>query len=194
MDFDSFAGLVIASRTCRRFEQDYLIAPTDLEQLVELARLCPSAGNLQPLKFVVCSEPDKCERIFPHLGWAAYLTNWAGPEQGERPSAYIIILCDTSIASHPGCDHGIAAQTILLGARAKGLAGVMIGAVNIQGLSLLLALEENMHIVLAIALGKPKEKVVLEQLGPSGDIRYWRDEKDIHHVPKRPLNDILIYY
>ena len=52
-----------------------------------------------------------------------------GPVEGERPSAYIIMLGDTSISTEFWCDHGISGQSILLGAREKGIAGCFIGAI-----------------------------------------------------------------
>jgi hypothetical protein len=47
---------------------------------------------------------------------------------------------------------------------------------------------------LALALGKPKEQVVVDVAGPEDDIRYWRDDHQVHHVPKRRLADIVLPY
>jgi nitroreductase len=126
------------------------------------------------------------------LAWTGYLTGWSGPEAGERPSAYILILGDTSIKSDFGCDHGIAAQSILLGAAEMGLGGCIIGSIQREKLSRELALPEHFQILLTIALGKPKETVVIESLGSDGDTRYWRDSNDVHHVPKRSLDELII--
>ncbi|UCC98079.1 MAG: nitroreductase family protein [Phycisphaerales bacterium] len=184
--------LIVKNRTCRRFRQDVVVERETLRELVDLARLSASAANMQPLKYVLSWEPQKNAHIFPHLGWAGYLKDWPGPCEGERPSAYIIILGDTRISRYFGCDHGIAAQSILLGAAENGLAGCMIGTVQRQQLRNALDIPSHFEILLVLALGKPAETVVLETAEPAGDIQYWRDANGVHHVPKRALDDIII--
>jgi nitroreductase len=186
------AELVRKNRSYRKFYQDVPVKLETLRELVDLGRLSASAMNLQPLKYVLSCEPEKNALIFPTLGWAAYLKDWKGPGEGERPSAYIIVLCDTQINPSAGCDHGIAAQSILLGATEKGLGGCMIATVNRKELSQVLKIEPRYEIVLVIALGKPKESVVIDQVGSDGSIKYWRDGQGTHHVPKRSLDDIII--
>lgn len=184
--------LIIKNRSYRRFYQEVAIELKTLKELVDLARLSASAGNIQPLKYILSNDPEKNSLIFSHLAWAAYLKDWPGPPEEERPSAYIIILEDKEITQHFWCDHGIAAQTILLGAAEKGLGGCIIGSVNKQGLQKALNIPPQYEIFLVLALGKPKETVKIEPVGPDGDIKYWRDSKGTHHVPKRALNDIII--
>ena len=184
--------LIIKNRTYRRFYQEVAIERQTLRELVDLARLSASAGNLQPLKYMLSCEPQKNALVFPHLAWAGYLKDWPGPVEGERPSAYIIILGDTEISRSFGCDHGIAAQSILLGATEKGLGGCIIGTIQRDELRKTLDIPSRYEILLVLALGKPKEKVVIETVAPAGDIKYWRDSEDVHHVPKRPLDGIII--
>ncbi len=184
--------LIIRNRSVRRFYEAYHISMEILEELVDLARLSPSAGNLQPLRYILSNNPERNEQIFSCLSWAAYLKDWPGPEEGERPSAYIIITGDRSISHTFHCDHGIAAQSILLGARAVGLGGCIIGSIDRKRLREILSLPERYEILLVIAIGKPREEVVIEEIGPGGDIKYWRDEKGVHHVPKRRLSDIIL--
>jgi len=184
--------LIASNRSCRRFHEDVAIEQTTLEGLVDLARLSPSAANQQPLKYILSSEPETNAAIFPHLFWAGYLKDWPGPAEGERPSGYIVILGDTRISRTFGCDHGIAAQSILLGAREKGLAGCMIGLIERDDLRAALDISTRYEILLVIALGKPREEVAIEDVGPEGDIKYWRDEQGVHHVPKRPLKDLIL--
>lgn len=184
--------LIEANRSYRRFDQATVIDRSTLEEMIDLARLSPSAANLQPLKYILSCTPERNAAIFPHLAWAAYLADWPGPAEGERPSAYIIILGDTEISQPFRCDHGIAAQSILLGAVERGLGGCMIGSIQRDKLRKALQIPDRYEIALVIALGKPKEEVVLETVGPSGDIKYWRDGQGVHHVPKRPLGEIIV--
>jgi len=184
--------LITENRSCRRFHQEAYVDRQTLRGLADLARLSPSAGNLQPLKYILSCDPERNALIFPHLAWAGYLKDWPGPSEGERPSAYIAILGDTEISSSFGCDHGIAAQSILLGAREKGLAGCVIGLIQKELLRKSLDIPARYEILLVIALGKPKEMVVVESVGYAGDIKYWRDNKGVHHVPKRSLDEIIV--
>ena len=184
--------LIRSNRSVRRFHQDQAVSRETLKWLVNLARLSASAANLQPLKYALSWTPAKNALIFPCLAWAGYLKDWPGPAEGERPAAYIVILGDKSIATQFGCDHGIAAQSILLGAREQGLGGCMLGSINRDLLRKHLNLVENLEILLVLALGVPKEQVVLEEVEPGGDIKYWRDEGGVHHVPKRRLEDIIL--
>jgi len=184
--------LIIKNRGYRQFYEDYPISQNTLRELVELARFSASTANLQPLKYILSCEPEKNERIFPHTHWAGYIKNWVGPRKGEKPSAYIIILEDMEIRDSFGCDHGIVAQSILLGATEKGLGGCMIGSINQEVLRKALRIPDRYKILLTLALGKPREKVVIETMGKDGDIKYWRDEDDVHHVPKRPLDEIIL--
>lgn len=188
----SFVELVNNNRSRRRFHQDSNVDMETLRQLVGLARLTPSARNLQPLKYILSNTADKNAKIFSCLSWAVDLKGWGGPVEGERPSAYIIILGDTEVAKTFGCDHGIAAQTIMLGVVDKGLGGCIMASINRDRLRELLAIPERYEVLLVLALGKPKEQVALEPVGKSGDIKYWRDAAGVQHVPKRALEDIIV--
>lgn len=184
--------LILKNRSYRRFNQDVSVELDTLIELVDLARQSASGANKQPLKYILSCDPAKNALIFPRLAWAGYLPDWPGPAEGERPAAYILILGDKTISASFGCDHGIAAQSILLGAAEKGLGGCIIGSVARAELSRDLGISSDFEILLVIALGKPAETVVIEPVGPDGDIRYWRDEAGIHHVPKRSLREIIV--
>jgi len=184
--------LVLKNRSYRRFQQRATINQETLRELVDLARLSASAGNKQPLKYILSGEPPKNALIFPCLRWAAYLKDWPGPAEGERPAAYIVILGDKNLSDSFGSDQGIAAQSILLGATEKGLGGCIIASIQKEKLHEALAIPANYEILLVIALGQPTETVVIESVGADGDIKYWRDAEDKHHVPKRSLAEIII--
>lgn len=184
--------LIRKTRTYRRFYQEKTIDRETLKGLIDLARQSASAANFQPLKYIIVNEPEKNARVFPTLAWAGYLKDWPGPQEGERPAAYIVILHDTSITKKVDCDHGIAAQSIMLGATEKGLGGCMIGSIQRDQLRKELDIPGQFEILLVLALGEPKEKVVLTEIDKNGSIEYWRDENQTHYVPKRKLEDIII--
>lgn len=182
--------LLLHSRSYRRFHQQPLEEQT-LVELLELTRLCPSAANRQPLKYLLTWRTEQNTKIFPHLRWAAALAPWPGPTEGERPTGYIVILGDNRIWRRWDWDCGIVAQTILLGATERGLGGCMIASIDQAGLRATFGLPDHLEILMVVALGKPAETVVLEDGRP--DSRpYWRDAESVHHVPKRPLAELRI--
>ena len=184
--------LVINNRSYRRFDRKRTIDIQTLRQLVDMARLSASAANLQPLRYILSSEPQKNDLIYPHLAWAGYLTDWPGPDKNERPTAYIIILGDTRISKFLQYDCSIAAQTILLGATEMGLGGCMLGSIKREQLRNALDIPQQYEILLVVALGKPNETVVIEKADSPKQVKYWRDNEGIHHVPKLSLDDIII--
>jgi len=184
--------LVLKNRSYRRFYQDYELDTDVLRKLVDLARLSSSSANLQPLKYILSADRDRNAQIFAALGWAGYLKEWDGPAEGERPAAYIVMLLDHAVSKTPFWDHGIAAQSILLGAVERGLGGCMFGNVRKDDLRRALEIDERYEILQVIALGKPKEEVRLVPLGAEGDVKYYRDAAGVHYVPKRPLDELIL--
>jgi nitroreductase len=183
--------LVLKTRSYRRFDESFRIDYQILENLVDLARLSASGANRQPLKYLIYNTTDDCARVFPSLEWAAYLKDWDGPFYGEQPAAYIIILGDKTISEGFGVDPGIAAQSIMLGATEEGLGGCMIASIRRDQLRSELAIPENFDILLVLALGKPVENVIIDEV-KAGDVKYWRDSEMNHHVPKRALKDLIV--
>ena len=187
-----FKDLVKNNRSYRRFDEQFTIDRETLVDLIELARYAASGRNAQPLKYFLSNEANMNEQIFSTLAWAGYLKKWPGPEKGERPSAYIVVLHDRDISDSILCDDGIAMQNILLGAVAKGLGGCILRSINKTRLSAFLQLPDRFEIIDVVALGKPIETVVITDVGEDGDIRYYRDENGVHYVPKRSLDDLII--
>ncbi len=183
--------LILKNRSYRRFYQEHEVTESELRDLIELARLSPSARNAQPLKYFLSFSQETNSKIFPHLSWAGYLTGWPGPVEGERPSAYIIVLLDTTIADDCFCDDGIVTQSILLGATEIGLGGCIIASVNREKVKETFGLSEKYRILHVIALGKPREVVQIEEM-TSDDFKYWRDKAEVHHVPKRSVDDMIV--
>jgi len=189
------SDLVRLTRTVRRYREDQPIGESVLLSLVDLARLGGSASNRQPLRYMIVTDRGLRHQIFPCLGWAGYLKEWSGPDEGERPAAYIVCLIDRDRSGGPDkyayVDLGIATQNLLLGAAEQGIYGCRIASL-LPALETVLRLDERYRVLLVLALGYPAESVVLEETGGDGDIRYWRDENGRHHVPKRRLDGILL--
>ena len=184
--------LVYKNRSFRRFHQSDKISMEILEELVDLARHSACGANLQSLKYILSCDPQTNELIFKRLGWAAYLKDWKGPAEGEKPAAYVVLMGDTSIHKNFFCDHGIACQSMLLGAVEKGLGGCILASINRDELRKDLSIDDKLEILLVLALGRPSEEVKLEYIESGESIKYWRDENGVHRVPKRPLEEIII--
>jgi nitroreductase len=183
--------LIQKNRSYRRFYQDEKITEEQLRKWLELARLSASGRNAQPLKYILSNTEEKNEKIFQTLAWAGFLKDWPGPEEGERPSAYLVQVLDAEISNQYYCDDGIAAQSILLGAVEDGYGGCILRAINKPLLTEALDIPERFEIINVIALGKPKEKVVIDEM-QNGDFTYWRDENGVHHVPKRAVDELVV--
>lgn len=188
----TISELVRKARSTRRFREDRAVSRKTLERLVDLARLAACEGNRQALNYLLSHREETNGRIFDLLGWAAYLPDWPGPAPGERPAAYVVVLGDLEIAGSFGYDPGLAGQSILLGAAEAGLGGCIVGTVDRGRLRGRFGIPERYEILYVIALGEPGEAVEIETVGGDGDTRYWRDEKGVHHVPKRRLEDVIV--
>lgn len=192
ISFDSLKSLAKSARSVRRFVEADRIDNHSLLELVDLCRYAPSGRNAQPLKYRIVSDIQECETLFPLLKWAGYLTDWDGPEPGERPSAYIVQCLDTEIAANQMCDDGLQLELLTLGAKAMGLGGCIIKAFDSAALADVLQLHPALKPLHVYALGVPAEEVIVRDLGPEGDIRYWRDRNGRHNVPKRSLDELVI--
>lgn len=180
--------LVVKNRSYRRWHEDEAISHETLVEFIDFARLCGSAANQQGLKFIISDDAEKNALIFPYLK----IDN--DPVEGERAAAYIVILEDKNFKGWTHVDLGISAQTIMLAATEKGYGGVMIGAINGPGLKKALRLPDHLGVVLVLAIGKTIEEVIVEPQEPGTVAYQWWETKDIRHVPKRSLEEIIVDY
>ena len=186
-----FVELMEKTRSFRRFQQAPAPSMDDLKSLIDIARLTPSAGNRQPLKFILVQDKQALPEVFSTLRWAGYLQDWTGPALSEQPTAYIVILSDPEKSKNPGIDIGLAAQSIVLGAQELGFGACLLAAIDRSRLREVLDIPKHLEIELVVALGTPGEEVMLTTVGSDGDIRYWRDDKGVHYVPKRSRDDLI---
>lgn len=182
--------LILKNRSYRRFNERNRLNKEQLVSLVELARLSPSSRNQQALKFLLVHDEKECTDLFNQLAWAGYLKDWPGPIAGERPAAYIVILGDTNLGKQFDTDVGIVAQSMLLGSIELGYGGCMIASLKKERIRELFSIKSEYTVELVIAFGDPIEKVVIDDC-KNGEIKYWRDEKQVHHVPKRNIEEII---
>lgn len=192
--FEILSDLLKKDRSYRRFEENYKIERDRLIELIGLTRYCASGRNLQPLKYFIINDEKTCNDIFPLLKWAGYLTDWNGPEKGERPSAYIIQCLDTDLTKNCLCDDGLQLQAITLGAISLGLGCCIIKSFNVPKLKEILGDKGNLEPLYVIAIGKPAEQVVIEKMSGSDidSVKYYRTPDGVHHVPKRDIDELII--
>lgn len=191
--FHQLRELLASDRTTRRFDESRAISGDELAKLVDLTRLCASGRNAQPLRYRRVVSPEERAEVYPLLAWAGYYKDWDGPEAGERPAAYLVQCLDTNLGSNCLCDDGLQLQAITLGATALGIRCCIIKAFNAPKLSQVLGLPERYAPRYIVALGYPRETVVLEDMeAGSEDFKYYRTPDGVHHVPKRPLAELLL--
>lgn len=185
----AFKDIIKKTRTYRKFDSTYKISKNDLIDLIDNAHFSASYGNTQTLRYLIYNDEQNNAKIFSSLKWAASLPNWDGPIPSERPTAFIIIL-SKNINNYTFCDAGISMQTIMLSATEKKLGGCIFASIDKEKLQKDLGIDDVYKILYVIALGKPIEKVQLEVASQS--LKYWRDEKEIHHVPKIPTKNLIL--
>ncbi len=188
--------LIIKNRSYRSFSPDRKITKEEISELIDIARMSPSARNLQPLKYRICVSEKECAKMLSLTSWAGLLRPLVLPPEGHAPAAYIIICTDNELSPEGtnkflGVDIGIAAQTIMLAATERGLGGCMLGAFSAEKVSAALGIDKKYIPMLVLALGEPDETAVLQNC-ENGDIKYYRTEDGTHIVPKRKLEDIII--
>lgn len=189
----SVNNLLKKARSIRRFDASKPIERSLLEDLIESVRYTPSTSNLQALKFFISSDAETNALIRANTAWARLLPDYNGPAENENPTAYIVICLDTDISDKVELfrkDVGIAAQTINLCACEKGIGCCMIGSYGAARLIEDLRFTGNLSPQLILALGFPAESPVI--VDAEDDVKYFRDEQGIHHVPKRKVSELIV--
>lgn len=187
--------LLKQDRSYRGYDESRKITREELEDFVDCARYAPSSVNMQPFKYLLVYETEEVDRLQALTSWARGLPELNLPREGHRPTAFIVICQDTSLfESIPRFqkDVGIVAHTLLLAATEKGLGGCMIGNYDAGKVKKEMNLPEQFMPVLVVAFGKPDETIVLKDLEPGAPTAYYRDENDVHYVPKRTLEEVII--
>lgn len=176
-------------RSIRKFRPEPVSADC-LKEIVEVARLYPSGGNLQPIRFGMITKKELTDAVFADLGWAMYLPDYKIADD-ERPTAYIVLLRDETVSKKCDYDVGAASAMVMIAAVEKGLATCPLANFSAAKLSALLSLPENLHAELVIAVGHPAQESTVVPMGDS--VRYSQDEKGNFLVPKRSTEEVLVF-
>ncbi len=188
---DGFAQLVRAARSCRRFVENAPVGADALRAIVDCARVATSARNRQPLRYITVSDEETRLKVFAHTNWASVL-GWSGPPRGERPTGFIVMLSTSKPTMPVYYDTGIAAQTMQLCAMSMGIGCCMLNNFPRDPVREILSIPDELEIMLLLAFGKPKEERRLVEAAEGQDLQYWRDENDVHYVPKLALKHVLL--
>ena len=187
--------LVVKSRSFRGYDESRRVTRDELLELVDCARFAPSSVNRQPFQYLLIWEKEEVDRLQPLTGWARGLPDMKLPHPGKCPTAFIVICQNTEWDEDLKRylrDVGAVAQTMLLAATEAGLGGIMIGSFNPKRVAEAMNLPETIVPMLVVAFGKPDEEIVMTEVGPGENLKYYRDENDVHYVPKRRLEDIVL--
>lgn len=191
MEFKELIELMKRNRSYRRFDASRKVSSDELDEIIEVVRYCPSARNMQPLKYRKVTSRQELDTVFPLLKWAGYLTDWDGPVPAERPTAYLVQCLDTTLSQNCLCDDGLQLEALTLAAVSRGMGCCIIKSFDVPELVKYLNLPAHLKPMYVLAIGYPVEKVVIED-EKNGDIFYYRDAEAVHHVPKRPLAELII--
>jgi nitroreductase len=175
-------------RSIRRFKQKPIEIET-LKEFVNAGRLAPSAANLQPVEFFIVNDKNICAKIFDTIGWAAYIKPTWKPDENERPIAYILLLISDIKNKYYLRDVSFATENIVIAAESKKIGTCVICNINKEKIREILNIPNNYEIDSLIALGYKAEYPVVEDFKDT--VKYWRDENQILHVPKRKLEKII---
>jgi nitroreductase len=186
----SIYELIQNRRTIRRFEQATI--PYDiLEKIVNAGRIAPSGSNLQPCEYIIVDDPQFVAQVYTQTRWAGYLPPEQGPpKEDERPTAFIIIMINrTRRETGGGHDASAAIMNMTYVALEEGIGSCWIASVDRTEVKNILQIPDHYDVDSVLALGYIGENPQMDE--DEGTVKYWRDEKGILHVPKRPLKNIL---
>lgn len=185
--------LLIKARSCRSFVPNKQVAYDDIVKMINNARICSATRNSQPLKYKILHSESEVGEFMPITYWAKSLGIKLPPD-GHEPTAFIILFHDEEIVPFQSIyykDVGICAEAITLTATELGLGSCMIGSFDAEKTKEIFSLRDSLMPVLCIALGYADETAIIED-ALDGEIKYYRDENNVHHVPKRPLEEIIL--
>lgn len=181
--------LLKKNRSCRGYDPKFEVREDQMQRILEVNRMIPSARNLQALRFRAVLR-DEAHKVLPHIRLGGALPHLHLPYPGTQPEAFVVVCSAVEPDHYVWIDLGIAAQSMLLQATEIGLNGIMIGAFDKQAVRE--ALELPSDPLLVIAVGKSIERIELVDIRADEPHAYYRDEQGVHYVPKVCLEDLIL--
>lgn len=175
---DTLAAIA-ARRAVKHFDPNHRLTPAELEQLLSLAMLSPTAYNIQHWRFVVVEDPDLRQEI-RKVAWdqaqvtdasvliilCADLKAWTNPQRYWRNAPQgVQDFMTGAIAQYyeekeqvqrdegmRSC--GIAAQTLMLAAQGMGYDSCPMDGFDFDAVAKLINLPADHAVVMFVAIGK----------------------------------------
>ena len=181
--------IIMTRRTIRKFKQEP-IGRGLLKKIIDAARMAPTGSNRQPLSFAIITDKELCNKIFPLTKWAGYLQGAYTPSESERPTAYIAVFTELENKDSSETAAGAAVENMLIFAHSEGIGCCWMGAIDRERIPEILGSPKNKYLLYLVALGYPAESPVAAPY--TDDVKYYLDEQNVLHVPKKSLDDVLI--
>ena len=161
-------------RSIRAFKK-HDVSEKIIEQLIEAGRLAPSAGNVQPWKFVIIRKPDSKKVL-----------SQAANQPFIREAPVVIVVCADEIRAEMGygfrgrtlyCiqDTAAAIQNIVLTAYSLGLGTCWVGAYNENQARKVINAPEGIRPVALIPVGYPNESPARRKRRPHSEIIHYEN-------------------
>lgn len=175
-------------RSIRKFKKDS-VPKEIIDYVIDCARLAPTGGNKQPLKYFVITKNAK--NIFSYVKWASYLPEF-NPSLDDAPPCYIAICADLNEKKDGfELDAGICGSVITYSAESKGISSCWLGAIDREKISETIKLPKDLKLLYLIALGYKAHESKTYDCDET--IKYEADENEDFKVPKKSFESIVIY-
>jgi nitroreductase len=167
-----FFEVVKNRRSIRSFKKQAL-SPEVINQLIDAARMAPSAGNAQSWAFVLATKPHTKQA----LAAAAFNQKWL-----EEAAVVFVVCADMKRAEDSYNERGrtlyclqdtsAAVENILLATTALGLGACWMGAFHEEEIAKVINAPQGMRPVALIPVGIPNESPRAKTRRPASEVVY----------------------
>lgn len=156
----------IKTRRCVRQYKDEAIKEDALKEIIDAARLAPTARNVQPWHFIVVTEKEVLKKIADLTDHGKFIAYAA---------ACVIVCCeDTKYYLEDGCN---ASENILLAAKSFGIGGCWVAGDKksyCEDIKKLLEVPDDYKIISLLPLGYSTGEVQMPDKKSLDEILHWQ--------------------